>query len=311
MKAFHSLLHGFAIGDTLSVVSHDLHMQESGIENHFYVVFTGGAVDEHMQKGWFNWPLYSLYARAGLFQNLIVLDGLDCTDWNTRCPLYAPVFTAYIERNFGKTFTEIEQGQPFITEWKAIPCAEELRRRFQFLRFTTEPYATLHFTSSHNLHWDGGKLPYTKRASIVAVIRELAACPCRTVRMLGSVRDKPTVQAALRALSALYPNLCFEDCTGTSVEELFGLLYNSQHHIACETGTAFFTAQLGIPSTSIFLSDETHRYFNSHGTSRAVFEPFFSNIPALKCVTDSEQVCGTGNQDLVAAVGFAPTTFAL
>lgn len=300
MKGYFGLLHGFAIGDTLSVISHDVHLQNEGIEDYYNVAFTGGPRSPDMECGWFNWPLFTLYARAGLFKRLIVLDSLDYDRWSVRWEEYVPHISAYIERNYGKHYTEIVHRQPFLDQWKAIPCVENLRERFNFLRRDAEPYATLHFASSHYLYADNvGTLPHTKRASMQAVMSELEACRrFAKVKMVGSLRDRSTVVAAIKRLTAAFPDIVFEDCTGTDVEGLFRILYNSKRHIACETGTPFFTAQLGIPSTQIYLSYKTLSYFNGYPTARANFEPFFADIPALKCVTDAVQVCGTDNEDL-------------
>lgn len=300
MNGYFGLLHGHALGDSLAVISHDVHLHNRGIESYYYVAFTGGPNSPDMERGWINWPLFSLYARAGLFKQLIILDSLNYDKWNGRWQEYAPQISAYIERNYGKQYTELLHQQPFLPRWKAIPCADDLRERFSFLRCATEPYATLHFASSHYLYADNvGDLPHTKRASTDAVLRELEECrQFAKVKMVGSLRDRSTVRAAIKKLTVAFPKIVFEDCTGTSVEGLFRILYNSKRHIACETGTPFFTAQLGIPSTQIYLSYKTMSYFNGYPTARANFEPFFSDISALKCVTDDVQVCGTDNEDL-------------
>lgn len=86
--------------------------------------------------------------------------------------------------------------------------------------------------------------------------------------VIGGVALAPQRERLTRHTSQVLINRCGQ----TTIEEFLRVLYNSQRHLSCESGSALFTAQLGIPSTLVFRPGQPER---------EKFAAFFRNVPAL------------------------------
>lgn len=295
---------GLGVGDSLAYAWVDLQAEKLGVVQH-WCAWMDKSVNPYLHTGWFNAPLFHLYQQAGIFSRLAVMSWENPKQYQQDRSYGLDTLSNYFNITYGTQGEWEKRVHPQISgDWFVKPFVKEMRSRFAFLLQRMKPYGSIHFSSSSFMYSQRNPgLADTKRASIPAVLDELQTTSLKHFKMIGSLKDRPMVQAAISKLKKERPDCVFEDCTGMSILSTFSLLYNTQLHIAGETGTPFFTAQLGIPSVKIFLN-EASRIAQAapappYPSARNNWEPYWKNIKCLKMVTDPVQVIYTHHKDLV------------
>lgn len=260
------LLNGRGLGDTLGMMSQDVGVRQRAEEPYWVI---------HARGIWIHFPLFHLYHKAGIFRNLIYIDGVD--GGNYANPSRLSEYLDHIEMLFGNRHDAIH-----VLASKPEYMPQELRERFRFLA-STGGYMTLQPSSVHTSVPDPKNFVGCKRISYQKVRTALARlCPRGgAVIILGSRWDAPVNALYFQTLNRDFPEIRLTDLTGkTTVEEMFRILYNAEAHLCCESGSAFFTAQLGVPTIQVYNREE----------SRRNFADYFAAIPTLETVLENRNV---------------------
>lgn len=299
-RAYLSSISAYAIGDTLGNMSWDIVCQREGIELYWvvhYGDFRNGEVNRFLGDGWLNVDFYRLFDRASIFPKRIHIPAINTAN---RGEHHATIAQC-IDWMYGREVEVTDLGwHPRAGELfpGVVPMPDEFRRRFAFLARGGFPhrYATFHPTSARFISDGQVAAGRMKRISVGAALKHLRTLPERGINRLVVVGCRKSREINARFVARIAPELPgveIIDTTGTgTLEDYFARLYGSVFHVACESGSAFFTAQLGIESALVFRSVST--------ASCANFSSYFRFVPVLKNELDDQDCLDGDISDLAA-----------
>lgn len=260
--AYFGRLDGRNIGESLPLMSHSIIAERLGIPV-YWILDT--AADRL-----FHAELFRLYARAGVFRNIVLCASRDGEPEAGDGPILGYVRRVYCRRYAKMLPLSAATG----IEARAVPVVAELRARFSFLgRWDMRPYVTCHPASFANL---------SREATIENLIRHLrpAIRQHSVLYLMGLPSERPVASLLEAAVVDEFPDVEVVNTAGhTDLESFFRLLYGSQHHVCAETCSGLFTCQIGIPTVHLL-------QFVGEGLDPMRFAKWFADVPAYRGEVD-------------------------
>lgn len=301
-RAYVYEINAHAIGDTLGNMSWDIQAERRSIPLFWHVHYglsRGGEVNHYMSDGWLNVELFRLFDRASLFRNRIHIPLIYSA--NRGEPQCRATMARYVEWVYGREVEIEDLGcHPDFRQLfpRVVPMPDEFRRRFAFLARGGSPnrYATIQPTSARHTHEDQLTAGRTKRISVGAALKHLRTLPERGINRLVVVGCRKSRDINARFVARITPELPsveIIDTTGTgTLEDYFARLYGSVFHVACESGSSFFTSQIDIESVLTFRPVSVQ--------ALEIFTDYFRDVPSLTIEYDEQDCLDGDTSDLEA-----------
>ena len=268
-RAFISILNAHSIGDTINQMFMDVLVQKTSDEQYWLLHTSDSQItNTKLTDGWIHFELFNLYKKAGLYQNLIYINGINNSNYNQGHAagnwVHRNLMRDYISKVYSRRYHEVHLGVP-VEIGSTVYMPEELRERFSFLKTDEEQYSTIQCLSTH---YNTGKI--LPKLYMDAFLHG----PHQKIKFTGSLVEKQRVQEQIDILKLDNPDIEMVNCCGVNIEEYFRIIYNTESNLSTESSSSLLAAQLGILSIIHFV----------YRAEMDIWKKKFKDVPTLTFV---------------------------